>query len=68
MRIFAIASDDSSETLSAKQVVILEPPHRGDDPMLDTTHQMHRVIPKLFSLTVDARMEFLAKMNSELSK
>jgi len=47
-----------------KSVVILEAPHRGDDPMVHVAMKPHEVIPGLFGLTVPERVFALSLLKS----
>ena len=68
MHIYTLASDDSSDDLNAGNVVVLEPPHRGDDPMLHAPFKMHEIIPKLFGLSHKDRIAILAELDSMISR
>ena len=47
-------------------VAIVEPPHRGDDPMLDAHVQGHEVVARLLKLPVLARKRFLLNVHQLL--
>lgn len=51
-----------------KSVVILEAPHRGDDPMVKAALKPHEVIPGLFGLAVQERVEVLDAMKRHMER
>ncbi|MBI2048925.1 MAG: YdcF family protein [Parcubacteria group bacterium] len=62
-RWYAVADDATFGGVPIqKSVVILEAPHRGDDPMLHASLKPHEVIPGLFGLSVNERVYALAEL------
>lgn len=53
---------------TAADVVIIEPPHRGDDPMIRAPKKAHVVVPKLSRLSPPVRMQFLSNLDDMLDK
>lgn len=47
-------------------VAIVEPPHRGDDPMLDAPVKAHEVVSRLFRLSPQDRKNFLLQADQLL--
>ena len=70
IEILAAASDEPflSNELVVDNVVVIEPPHRGDDPMLGVRPAMHEVIPALFSLIPEARVSVLDMLNQRINR
>lgn len=66
-RWYAVADDITFGNLPIqKSVVILEAPHRGDDPMVSAAIKPHEVIPGLFGLPVPERVQVLAEMRNRI--
>ena len=70
LEIMATASQTPFANSTLADVAIFEPPHRGDDPMIDVDPGLwpSRVLPRIFKLPVDKRVELLARLNQELPK
>lgn len=64
IEISATPSDTCFANSKPSDVVIIEPPHRGDDPMLNSEIQMHKIIPQLFRLPFEERVEALKQLQS----
>jgi hypothetical protein len=57
--VMATASGTCYAGTKPHDVIEIEPPHRGDDPMIDAVYQMHEVVPRLFKLPPKEREEAL---------
>lgn len=55
-QIWTALPDDMLVSNSARDVVIVEPPHRVDDPMLNTSPQLHQLLPRFFRLPAEAQI------------
>jgi hypothetical protein len=52
-----------------KDVVVMEPPHRGDDPMVSADIQAHQVFPLFYKIpTVERKIEALKAIKEVLEK
>lgn len=56
---YTVVDDTTYEGTNLEDVVVVEPPHRGDDPMLGAQHQIHEVIPPLFALKENDPVELV---------
>jgi hypothetical protein len=56
---YIVPSDICFSGTTASDVVILEPPHRGDDPMLGITPKLVDVIKPYFALPPDEKKQFI---------
>jgi len=63
---FAVADDMFFADSTAKDVVIIEAPHRGDDPMINAPIKPHQIVPRLFKIPAPERMKFLAELDTFL--
>jgi hypothetical protein len=51
----AAPTHDDPPIAPVRDVVIVEPPHRGDDPAVGGALPLHRVLPRLFAVPADRR-------------
>lgn len=58
------AARSSTSGYRASHTVILEHPHRGDDPMIGAPLMPHEVFPLLFKVPVEERMELLESIRN----
>lgn len=61
-----VSAKSSTSTCRAATTVILEHPHRGDDPMVASPLMPYQVFPRMFRLTPSARMQFFADTSDRL--
>ncbi len=61
------SSKSSTEKCRASTTVILEHPHRGDDPMIASSLAPHQVFPRMFRLSPKERMEFFRETDKRLT-
>lgn len=64
----SVADDMTFSGSTAGDVAIIEPPHRGDDPMIRAPKKAHEVVPKLFKLSPLARTQFLSDLDVMLDE
>ncbi len=64
---YAVSDDMTYPGSRAEDIVVLEPPHRSDDPMLGSEVQMLHVIRKLFELSPEDRLECLKFLDEEIN-
>lgn len=64
---YSISDDMTFEGSDISDVVIIEPPHRGDDPMLGAKLLPHVLIPRMFKLNPSMKHEFLADLDDLLT-
>lgn len=57
-----VSGKSSTAECRASTTVILEHPHRGDDPMVNSRLAPHQVFPRMFKLPPKERMEFFRKV------
>ena len=62
-----VSARSSTETCRAATTVILEHPHRGDDPMVKSPLAPHEVFPRMFKLPPDERMKFFEGVAASLA-
>lgn len=63
-----VSAKSSTSTCQAATTVILEHPHRGDDPMVGSPLMPHQVFPRMFRLPPPARMQFFADTSDRLKE
>lgn len=61
-----VSAKSSTPVCRAATTVILEHPHRGDDPMVSSPLMPHQVFPRMFRLPPPARMQFFADTSDRL--
>lgn len=64
---FVAASDVCFAGTTPDDVVILEPPHRGDDPMIDIQPSLPEIIKPFFALPPDQKKEFASRIANATS-
>jgi len=62
----AAAAETTFAGSTINDVVIIEPPHRADDPMVDAPVKAHEMASKLFKLPPPARIKFLQETTKVL--
>lgn len=66
--VYASPSDTCYEGASASDVVIVEPPHRGDrDKNLDS-YEFHELVKRMFRVKPDKKAEFFGRVTSLLQE
>jgi len=63
-----VASDRSFAGRKASDVVVVEPPHRADDPLLHYTPTLASLVRQYFGLTPKAKKQFIANIEADLQK
>jgi hypothetical protein len=63
-----VSAKSSTAKCRAATTVILEHPHRGDDPMIASPLAPHEIFPRMFKLFPPARMEFFMETNNRLKE
>ncbi len=63
-----VSAKSSTSTCQAATTVILEHPHRGDDPMVASPVMPHQVFSRMFRLPPPARMQFFADASDRLKE
>ena len=63
-----VSGKSSTAECRASTTVILEHPHRGDDPMVDSPVAPHQVFPRMFKLPPQERMQFFADESDRLTQ
>jgi len=58
-RWYGVPDDMTFARSEFSDVVVVEPPHRGDDPMISADIKMHEVVRKLFKLPQERRIRCL---------
>lgn len=61
-----VSAKGSTPVCRATTTVILEHPHRGDDPMVGAPLMPHQVFPRMFRLPPSARMQFFVDTSDRL--
>ena len=67
VRVVAVPSASSAGNYTPVNTVIVESPHRGDDPMVDAPIKMHQIIPRIFKLPLPERIKFLQVLDTILT-
>ncbi|OHA83038.1 MAG: hypothetical protein A2408_02550 [Candidatus Yonathbacteria bacterium RIFOXYC1_FULL_52_10] len=65
---YSIGDDMTFADSSISDVVIVEPPHRGDDPLLGAVHLPHRLVPRMFKIDLGLRQHFLSEFDELLTE
>lgn len=63
---FTIAADTTYRNTTPADVVVAEPPHRGDDPALGVHPSITDVLKQYYKLPYEARLPFLRAVESAL--
>lgn len=63
---FTIAADTTYANTTPSDVVVAEPPHRGDDPALGIHPSITDILKQYYSLPYEARQPFLRAIESAL--
>lgn len=63
-----VSARSSTATCRAATTVILEHPHRGDDPMIEAPMMPHQVFPRMFRLSPSTRMQFFSDTSRYLKE
>ncbi len=63
---FFVADDMFYSDTTATDVVVIEPPHRTDDPMFRTPLKTHEVMKRFFQIPWDKRVKLLKQFDTTL--
>jgi hypothetical protein len=65
---YTVASDRSFAGRTATDVVVVEPPHRADDPLLHHDPTLASLVRRHYSLTAEGKKRFIADVQQSLDK